>query len=105
MSVAEPGTVLSLDRQRADMPTDATGDGFRVIAVDQFLYPGYLPSGYIDHEQDFLVTECIGKLGQMDVGYVLGKSNSDYKCSQHDDGWYYHPEPTGVHQDQNNQRH
>ena len=63
------------------MPTDATGDGFGVIVVDQFLYPGYLSCGYIDHKQDFLVTECIGKLGQMDVGYVLGESNSDYKCS------------------------
>ena len=59
--------VLSLDLQRVDMPTDATGDGFGVIVVDQFLYPGYLPCGYIDHEQDLLVTECIGKLGQMDV--------------------------------------
>jgi hypothetical protein len=50
------------------MPTDATGDGFRVIAVDQFLYRGYPPYGYINHEQDFLVTECIDKLGQMYVG-------------------------------------
>ena len=62
------------------MPTDATGDGFGVIVVDQFLYPGYLSFGYINQEKDFLVTECIGKLGQMDVGYVLGKSDSDYKC-------------------------
>ena len=58
------------------MPTDATGDGFGVIAVDQCLYPVYLPYGYINHEQDFLVTECIGKLGQMDVGYVLCESDS-----------------------------
>ena len=28
---------LSLDLQRFDMPTDATGDGFGVIVVDQFL--------------------------------------------------------------------
>lgn len=61
------------------MPTDATVDSFGVIVVDQCLYPGYLPNRYINHEQDFLVAECIGKLGQMDVGYVLGKSNSDYK--------------------------
>jgi hypothetical protein len=70
------------------MPTDATGDGFGVIVVDQFFYPGYLPYGHIDHEQDLLVMERIGKLGQMDVGYVLGEADSGYKRGQHYAGWH-----------------
>ena len=66
--------VLSLDLQRVDMPADATGDGLWMIMVDQFIYPGYLPHWHIDHEQDFPVMESIGKLGQMDTGYIACES-------------------------------
>jgi len=38
-----------LDVQGVDMPADAASDYLWVMPVGQFLDPGYLPHGYVDH--------------------------------------------------------